>query len=269
MIENRWKDHKYHRLSSVLALRHLYICFMKIALLGYGKMGKIIETIALQRGHSIVLKVNKANAGLFTDQELQQADVAIEFSTPATAISNMLRCFRAGVPVVAGTTGWTDKMEYVANECQLTNACIFHASNFSLGVNLFFRLNKQLAELMAPHAEYEPSMEEIHHIHKLDSPSGTAITLADGLIASFPRKTHFKDYPNGAPDAVPANELPIISRRVGEVPGTHTVTYTSAVDRIMITHEALSRQGFAMGAVIAAEWLPGKKGIFGMNDLLG
>lgn len=242
---------------------------MKIALLGYGKMGKIIEKIALGRGHSIVLKVNKANAETFTDAELQQADVAIEFSTPATAVNNMLRCFKAGVPVVVGTTAWQDRMEFVAHECKANIATLFHASNFSLGVNLFFRLNQTLAKLMAPYGEYDASMEEIHHVHKLDSPSGTAITLANGVLSNLGRKTHFKDYPNGAPTEVPPSELPIVSRRIGEVPGTHSITYTSSVDRITITHEAFNREGFALGAVVAAEWLPGRKGIFGMDDLLG
>lgn len=246
-----------------------YLSRMKIALLGYGKMGKIIEKIALERGHSIVLKVTKTNAATFTDEELKQADAAIEFSTPATAIANMLRCFKAGVPVVVGTTGWFGEMEYVANECKTYRATIFHASNFSLGVNLFFRLNRQLAAMMNPYKEYEPSMEEIHHIHKLDAPSGTAITLADGILSENERKNSWKEYPDAMPAAVPANELPIVSKRIGEVPGTHSVTYTSSVDQITITHEAFSRHGFAMGAVIAAEWLPGKKGMFGMDDLLG
>lgn len=242
---------------------------MKIALIGYGKMGRIIEQIALERGHTVVLKINRSNQQDLAPESLRKADLAIEFSTPHTAVANIRACFAAGIPVVVGSTGWYDQMEYVSNACKESGGTIFHASNFSLGVNLFFRLNKQLAKLMKPYAEYEAAMEEIHHIHKLDSPSGTAITIADGLIANQDRKTHWKDYPNGAPASVPAAELPIVSRRIGEVPGTHSVSYTSSVDRITITHEAFSRQGFALGAVIASEWIAGKKGIFGMNDMLG
>jgi 4-hydroxy-tetrahydrodipicolinate reductase len=154
-------------------------------------------------------------------------------------------------------------------ECKEKNATIFHASNFSLGVNLFFRLNNQLAKLMSAYPAYDVSMEEIHHIHKLDSPSGTGITLADGILSHLERKKMWKDYKDTAPAEIPIDELPIISKRTGEVPGTHSITYTSQVDRISITHEAFNREGFALGAVIAAEWLPGKKGMLGMNDLLG
>lgn len=242
---------------------------MKIALLGYGKMGKIIESIALERGHSIVLKIGKGNAADLTKENLAKADVAIEFSTPQTAVSHILACFKAGTPVVVGTTGWYDQMEYVSEQCKINDAGIFHASNFSLGVNLFFRLNKTLAVLMNPHKEYDVTMEEIHHIHKLDSPSGTAITIADGIISEFDRKKSWKDYPNSARGYIPAEELAIVSKRIAETPGTHSVTYTSPVDQITITHEAFNRKGFALGAVVAAEWLPGRKGIFGMNELLG
>ncbi|MCX6311592.1 MAG: 4-hydroxy-tetrahydrodipicolinate reductase [Bacteroidetes bacterium] len=242
---------------------------MKIALLGYGKMGKTIEAIALKRGHSIVLKVDKDNFDPFPLEELKKADVAIEFSTPKTVVGNILHCFVAGVPIVVGTTAWNDQMEFVAEKCKEKNGTIFTASNFSLGVNLFFRLNNQLAKLMNPYSDYDVSMEEIHHVHKLDSPSGTGITLADGILANLDRKKTWKDYPNELPADVPHEELPIVSKRIGEVPGTHSVIYNSDVDKITITHEAYSREGFALGAVIAAEWLFGKKGIFGMNDLLG
>ncbi|HET6992586.1 MAG TPA: 4-hydroxy-tetrahydrodipicolinate reductase [Bacteroidia bacterium] len=242
---------------------------MKIALLGYGKMGKTIEKIAVSRGHSIVLKVDQHNADPFPLEGLKKADVAIEFSTPKTVVGNILHCFRAEVPVVVGTTAWNDQMEFVAEKCKEHHGSIFTASNFSLGVNLFFRLNNQLAKMMNPYSDYDVSMEEIHHIHKLDSPSGTGITLADGIIANLDRKKNWKDYPDELPSEIPATELPIVSKRIGEVPGTHSVFYTSSVDKITITHEAFSREGFAAGAVIASEWLYGKKGIFGMNDLLG
>jgi 4-hydroxy-tetrahydrodipicolinate reductase len=243
---------------------------MKIALLGYGKMGKAIEAIALERGHSIVLRVNRENMASFTDAELQLADVAIEFSTPQTVVSNMQRCFRAGVPVVVGSTGWAAQLESVTQECKAAKGVLFYASNFSLGVNLFFRLNKKLAELMRPYPEYEVSMEEIHHVHKLDSPSGTGITLADGILSVLPGKTQWTDFRDAAPAGISPEILPIISKRIGEVPGTHSITYRSAVDQVTITHEAFSRQGFALGAVVAAEWT-GKKepGIYGMDDLLG
>lgn len=242
---------------------------MKIALLGYGKMGKIIEKIALERGHTIVLKTGKSNSAELTAENLRQADLAIEFSTPGTAVSHIKSCFEAGIPVIVGTTGWYDQMEYVAEQCRQHKGAIFHASNFSLGVNLFFRLNKTLAALMNPYPEYDVTMEEIHHVHKLDSPSGTAITIADGILASLDRKTSWKDYEGSARGYIPEGELAIVSKRIGEVPGTHSVTYKSAVDQITITHEAFSRHGFALGAVIAAEWMKGKTGIFGMNDLLG
>jgi 4-hydroxy-tetrahydrodipicolinate reductase len=242
---------------------------MKIALLGYGKMGKIIESIALERGHAIVLKIDENNVATFTDSELKNADVAIEFSTPASAVSNMKRCFQAGIPVVVGTTGWYEEKNTVYQLVKSQNASLFHASNFSLGVNLFFRLNKQLATLMNLHKGYSVSMEEIHHIHKLDSPSGTAITLAQGLIENLEEKTKWEDYPNGIPKAISQHEIPIHSKRIDEVPGTHSITYQSEVDQITITHEAFNRKGFALGAVLAAEWISGKKGVFGMDDLLG
>lgn len=242
---------------------------MKIALLGYGKMGKTIETIAVKRGHSIILKVDKDNFEPFPLEELKKADVAIEFSTPKTVVGNILHCFNAGVPVVVGTTAWSDQFEFVSAKCKEKNGTIFTASNFSLGVNLFFRLNTQLAKLMNPYSDYQVSMEEIHHIHKLDAPSGTGITLAEGILSNLNRKKTWKDYRDELPREIPASELPIVSQRIGEVPGTHSVIYDSNVDRITITHEAFSREGFALGAIIAAEWLIGKKGIFGMNDLLG
>ncbi|MBI3511968.1 MAG: 4-hydroxy-tetrahydrodipicolinate reductase [Bacteroidetes bacterium] len=242
---------------------------MKIALLGYGKMGKVIERIAHARGHEIALIVDKHNADPFPANELKIADVAIEFSTPATVIGNIMHCFSNGVPVVVGTTAWNDKMEFVSNACKEKNGGIFTASNFSLGVNLFFQLNKQLAKMMNAHPEYKVEMEEIHHIHKLDSPSGTAITIADGIIENLDRVKEWKDHPAEIKTAIGKNELPIISKRIGEVPGTHSVIYTSSVDKIFIMHEAFSREGFALGAVVAAEFMKGKKGIFGMEEMLG
>lgn len=232
-------------------------------------MGKTIEAIALKRGHTIVLKLDKDNAETATDIELKTADVAIEFSMPDTAVANILRCFRCGVPVVVGTTGWLGKMEEVKLDCIQKNGGFFYASNFSIGVNLFFRLNEKLAEMMNSYPDYRVTMEEIHHIHKLDSPSGTAISLAKGILSKSDSIKNYKDYPGEFPNEFPADELPIHSKRIGEVPGTHTIEYTSSVDKITITHEAFNREGFASGAVLAAEFMAGKKGIFGMEDLLG
>ncbi len=242
---------------------------MKIALLGYGKMGKIIEEIAISRGHSIVLRVNSSNSATFSDSKLKQADVAIEFSRPDSVMQNISRCITAGVPIVVGTTGWYANLENVKNQVQSVNGALFHASNFSLGVNLFFKMNEQLAELMKPFPEYEPSIEEIHHIHKLDAPSGTGITLADGLLSHLGRKKNWKLYNEKGPESANDTDLPLIAIRTGEVPGTHTVTYTSSIDKISMTHEAFNRKGFATGSVVAAEWIKSRKGVFTMRDLLG
>ncbi|TVQ76531.1 MAG: 4-hydroxy-tetrahydrodipicolinate reductase [Flavobacteriales bacterium] len=231
---------------------------MNIALIGYGKMGKTIEKILVERNHNIVY----ASSDLLTGtHQLERADVAIEFTKPEAAVDNILLCAEAGIPVVCGTTGWLNRWDTVCREVEKFRGSLFYASNFSLGVNLFFALNKQLAQLMAQHENYRASMTEIHHIHKKDAPSGTAITLAEGLIANHPK------YSSWSLDEH-SDALHIQDIREGEVPGTHTVRYTSENDKIEITHEAFSRQGFAKGAVIAAEWLPGKKGVFGMNDLL-
>ncbi|MFI5150079.1 MAG: 4-hydroxy-tetrahydrodipicolinate reductase [Bacteroidia bacterium] len=237
---------------------------MNIALIGYGKMGREIEKIALSRGHQIVLKVDEHNASSYSDAELKQAHAAIEFSTPATAVDNILRCFRCNVPVVAGTTGWLEKMDEVKQACTLSGSTFFYASNYSIGVNLFFQLNKFLAQLMNPYSDYNPVLEEIHHIHKKDSPSGTGITLAEDLLSGFKRKTSWKEGESTDPEV-----LAILSKREGEVPGTHNIHYISAVDEISISHIAHNRKGFALGAVIASEWIQGKKGIWGMNDMLG
>ena len=236
---------------------------MNIALIGYGKMGKEIEQIAISRGHKIVLTVDAHNAKTFTNDELKKADVAIEFSTPDAALSNIYKCFEAGVPVVVGTTGWLNKLEEVKKACTDKKQTLFYTSNYSIGVNLFFKLNQQLAKLMNSHKEYDVKMEEIHHIHKLDAPSGTAISLANQVIENIETKDKWV---NNVTNNI--NELSIISKRLDEVPGTHTVTYGSDIDEISITHIAYNRKGFAMGAVVAAEWVKDKKGIFGMDDLM-
>lgn len=235
---------------------------MKIALLGYGKMGKEIEAIALQRHHSIVLKVDDTNSASITKTDLQQADVAIEFSTPHTVISNIKKCLDAQLPIVVGTTGWYDFFNNIETECQQKNGTLFHSTNYSLGVNIFMKMNSYLAELMNKYASYDVSMEEIHHIHKLDKPSGTAITLANQLLDKIERKKNWS-----ITDTNPET-LFIKDVREGEVPGTHIIKYSSAVDDIEIMHKAHNRQGFALGAVIAAEYIYGKKGIFTMNDLM-
>ncbi|MGL5892557.1 MAG: 4-hydroxy-tetrahydrodipicolinate reductase [Bacteroidia bacterium] len=242
---------------------------MKIALLGYGKMGKVIERIASERGHEVIIRADTAVMSRLTPAQLSQADVAIEFSVPQAAVANMQLCFAAGVPVVTGTTGWLSELEAVKQSCEAAGGALFYSSNFSLGVNLFFRLNKYLAALMQPHSGYKAGVEEIHHIHKLDAPSGTALTLVNGLLENSGRQFEVKTYMHTGPEMPADTELPVVSVRTDEVPGTHTIRYTSAVDRISITHEAFSREGFALGAVVAAEWLPGRKGVLGMDDLLG
>ncbi len=236
---------------------------MKIALVGYGKMGKEIEQIAISRGHEIVLKVNSSNADTFTNEELKMADVAIEFSVPQSAINNINRCIDTNVPVVVGTTAWLDKKEDVIIRCIDNNGALLYSSNFSIGVNLFFQLNEKLAELMKPYNEYEVTMEEIHHVHKLDAPSGTAITLANEIIEQLPRKNKWV-----VNTGAKANEIEIRAIRTNSVPGTHSITYNSEIDSISIEHIAHNRKGFALGAVIAAEYLKDKKGIYTMRDVL-
>ncbi len=236
---------------------------MNIALIGYGKMGKEIEQIAISRGHTIVLKVDVSNASSYSIDELRKADVAIEFSTPDAVINNIYKCFDANVPAIVGTTGWIDQLEAIKKNCSDKNQTLFYTSNYSIGVNLFFKVNEYLAKLMNTNPDYRVSMEEIHHVHKLDAPSGTAISLANQIIENNTQK---QKWVNAISDT--KNELEIISKRIDEVPGTHTVTYSSAVDEISITHIAHNRKGFALGAVIAAEWVKDKKGVFGMNDLL-
>jgi 4-hydroxy-tetrahydrodipicolinate reductase len=239
---------------------------MKIVLLGYGKMGKEIEKIALERKHEIVLKVDENNHKSVTKDQLASGDVAIEFSTPHTVIENIYKCFDAKLPVVVGTTGWYDQFEKIKADCNKENNGLFHATNFSIGVNLFFKLNTYLAELMNNYAEYEVSMEEIHHIHKLDKPSGTAISLAIQILEKFKRKKEWTIDPSRKNDK---DALFIKDVREGEVPGTHIVKYTSHIDDIEIMHKAHNRKGFALGAVLAAEFMTEKKkGIYTMSDLI-
>ena len=235
---------------------------MKLALIGYGKMGKEVEKIAASRGHEIVLKLNKSSFEGISGQELTQADVAIEFTTPDSVISNLTKCFNAGIPVVTGTTGWYNHFDKIRTLCQETNASLFYATNFSVGVNIFFQLNEVLAKMMSNLEDYNVSMEEKHHIHKKDAPSGTAITLAEGIIKNYPRLNRFSIHPTEE-----KNVLRIEVTRKDEIPGTHAVTYISASDEIKITHRAFDRSGFATGAIYAAEFLSGKKGIFTMKDL--
>lgn len=235
---------------------------MNIALIGYGKMGKEIETIALNRNHTIVLKVDKDNADSVTAEDLKKADVAIEFSTPHTVLENINKCFDAGVPIVVGTTGWYDNFISIEKQCKEKNGTLFHATNFSVGVNLFFKVNKFLAELMNKYNDYDVSMEEIHHIHKLDKPSGTAITLANQVIEKIERKQKWSI------EEKSSDTLFIEDKRIGEVPGTHIIKYQSPIDDIEIMHKAHNRKGFALGAVIAAEFLKGKKGIYTMSDII-
>lgn len=236
---------------------------MKIALIGYGKMGKEIEKIALDRGHEIVLKIDISNPEDLTVGNLQKADVAIEFTIPSSAVNNYKLCFEAGTPVVSGTTGWLEHQSEVYESCKNLNGTFFYASNYSLGVNIFFLLNKKLAAMMANYSEYKIGMTEIHHIQKLDAPSGTAITLAQGIMENIPSKTKWINQKTDKPD-----EIEILSERVGEVPGTHIIRYDSEVDYLEITHCAKNRKGLAFGAVLAAEFSFNKKGILTMNDLL-
>jgi len=238
---------------------------MRIALLGYGKMGKMIERIAVSRGHQVVLVVDLDNRADCSVEQLRQADVAIEFTTPAVAVDNYKWCMDAGVPVVSGTTGWLDHWEEVVGYCREKGGGFFYASNFSIGVNIFFRLNKYLAKMMDNFRDYKIFIEETHHIHKLDAPSGTAITLAEGIIKNHSAYRSWKLYQG---EELGEDVLPVAAKRIGEVPGIHGVTYKSAVDEIEIRHSAFSREGFAQGAVFAAEFLFGKKGVYGMDDLL-
>ena len=231
---------------------------MKIALLGYGKMGKVIEKIALERGHEIVLRKDRSD----TFEGITNADIAIDFSVPTSAVSHISECLNQNIPVISGTTGWLENYAEMVDLCHEKNGSFIYASNFSLGVNIFFEINNYLAKMMKNLTDYKISMEEIHHIQKLDSPSGTAISLANGIIENT-------DYINWTIENPTANQIYIDAKRIENVPGTHSVFYDSKVDQIEIKHTAHSREGFALGSVIAAEWLIGKKGVFTMKDVLG
>lgn len=244
---------------------------MKIALLGYGKMGKIIEKIATDRKHEIVLTIDHDNLQDLTVENLQKADVAIEFTTPSTVMNNIGHCFKAGIPIVVGTTGWYDHLAAVKQQCEETNGSMIYASNFSIGVNIFFHINQVLAKLMNSHPYYEVQVEEIHHTQKLDAPSGTAITIAEGILNNLDSK---KEWVNILTDAKEANDdnlkedqLLIESLRIDKVPGTHTVIYDSEVDTIEFKHTAHNRNGFAFGAVLAAEWIKEKNGFYSAEDM--
>ncbi len=232
---------------------------MNIALFGYGKMGKTIERIALERGHSIVAKIDVDTK----DYDLSNADVAIDFSIPTEAFNNINECFNSSIPIISGTTGWLDKYNEAVINCNSNNGAFIYASNYSLGVNLFFELNKKLAKMMNKFKTYKVSMEEVHHSQKLDAPSGTAITLAKGVIEQTANEKWSLGVTNDE------KTIPIVSKRIDKVPGTHVVVYNSIVDEIEIKHTAHNRDGFALGAVIAAEWLQDKKGVFTMKDVLG
>lgn len=236
---------------------------LRIALVGYGKMGKAIEEIALKKGHEIVLKISSSNKHELTAERLQQADVAIEFTGPEHAVANIVSCLNAGIPVVCGSTGWLQRLQEVESCCRQHNGSFLYASNFSIGVNIFFELNRKLASLMAGQPGYSISIEEIHHTHKKDAPSGTAITLAEQAIKELPGKNTWVNMPG-----TKENEIGIVSKRIDPAPGTHSVKYSSAVDDIEIIHTAHNRQGFAGGALLAAEFIHNKKGIFSMKDVL-
>ncbi len=237
---------------------------MKIVLIGYGKMGKIIEGIAIERGHSVVLKIDADNLADFNKGNLQKADAAIEFTQPESAFENISKCLEFGIPVVSGTTGWTERLEEIKKKCAKEKGAMLYTSNFSIGVNIFFDINSRLAALMQPHKEYDVTLEEIHHTQKKDAPSGTAISLAEQILQKISRKKKWVNQETGKSD-----ELAIISKRIDPAPGTHVVKYSSEIDDIEIIHTAHSRKGFALGAVLAAEYVVGKQGFFSMKDVLG
>lgn len=237
---------------------------MKIALIGYGKMGKAIETIAVEKGHEVVLKIDMDNAADLNQKNIARADVAIEFTGPHSAFANVMKCLELGVPLVCGSTGWLDKWAEVKDYCLQQDGTLVYASNYSIGVNLFFELNMRLAKLMSHYPQYDVMMEEIHHTQKKDAPSGTAITLAEQVLANIPGKKHWVNHLSDIPE-----ELEIISERIDPAPGTHKIKYHSTVDDIEIIHTAHNRVGFAGGALLAAEFAINKKGIFGMKEVLG
>ena len=236
---------------------------MNIAIIGYGKMGHEIEKICRERGHNIVCTIDVNEEAKFESDEFKNADVAIEFSSPESALNNYKRAFAANVPIVSGTTGWLDGIEVVKKACEKDEQTFFYASNFSLGVNILFAVNKYLANIMNDFSEYEVHVDETHHIHKLDAPSGTALTIADGILQELERKKQWK-----LDDQSSDEDLRINAFRKNEVPGIHTIKYESSVDSITLSHSAKSRKGFALGAVVAAEFTANKKGFLGMEDLL-
>lgn len=235
---------------------------MRIALLGYGKMGRAIEKIAIERGHEIVLKIGSSNTNDLHSENLKQVDVAIDFSMPNTAYGFISETLNNTIPTISGTTAWLEKLPEIERLAEENKTGFIYASNFSLGVNLFFEMNKQLAKVMSAHSNFDVAVKEIHHVHKVDAPSGTAITLAEGI---FETNNKFKDWSLEQADS---DKLFIDVERVGEVPGTHIVNYTSPYDEISFSHEAKNRNGFALGAVVAAEWILGKTGVFTMKDVL-
>lgn len=243
---------------------------MKIALIGYGRMGRAIEEVARSRGHEIVCVIDADDDDKFASKEFRDADVAIEFSIPSAAVDNYLRAFAAGVPVVSGTTGWTDSMPEIKDMCDKGAGTLLWSSNFSVGVNIFMALNRYLAKLMDRFPQYNPSMTEVHHIHKLDHPSGTAITLAEEIVADTRHVTAWGEPIGDDGEAIALAEgvMPVAHRREGEVPGIHSISWDSPQDSITITHSAKSRAGFALGAVLAAEWLKGRKGFHSMAEVL-
>ena len=237
---------------------------MNIALIGYGRMGQAVEKMALQRGHQVVLRITSANKEEMNKENLQKADVAIEFTGPESGKSNVLQCLGAGIAVVSGTTGWNESVEDAAEVAHNNNTAFLYASNFSIGVNLFLEINKHLAALMNNHPEYDVTIEETHHTHKKDAPSGTAITLAEQILQNMSRKNQWR-----LNDMSNEKAIPILANRVGNVPGTHKINYSSAIDDIQISHIAHNRDGFAQGAVLAAEYITGRQGVFYMRDVLG
>ncbi|MEO7393846.1 MAG: 4-hydroxy-tetrahydrodipicolinate reductase [Chitinophagaceae bacterium] len=236
---------------------------MQIALIGYGKMGKAIEEVALLRGHTIVLKIDQPNLHEFTQENMDKADAAIEFTSPHTAYDNVKSCIDSGTPVVCGSTGWTERLDEIKKYGAAKNSAFIYSSNFSVGVNIFFEVNKKLASLMASHKEYEVLMEETHHTQKKDAPSGTAISLAEQIIEEVQRKKQWVNKISDNPE-----DLEIISHRIDPAPGTHSIKYSSGIDDIEIIHTAHNRKGFATGAVLAAEFIKDKKGFFTMKDVL-
>ena len=244
---------------------------MKIALLGYGKMGRIIEKMATDRKHEIVLKIDYDNLNDLTTENLQKADVAIEFTTPSSVIKNITSCIEACVPIVVGTTGWYDKLPEIKQQCEQSDSAVLYASNFSVGVNIFFHVNQVLAKLMNNYPYYEVQVEEIHHTQKLDAPSGTAITIAEGIIENLDAKKSWANIvvsdDKNEDDNIKNDQLLIESHRIDSVPGTHTVIYDSEIDTIEFKHTAHNRNGFALGAVLAAEWVQDKKGFYSVQDM--